>query len=155
MADVALDGVEVGEDDRLRCDLRRVRDASRVALTAILAGLARAVTDYALPNVKERVVHSEAIGRKQAVAFKLADMHTAANAIRWMGLRAAAELDSDGAQTARTARLAQRYAAEQGLRIADEGVQLFGGYGFVRDYPLEMWYRNARSLSALDGLVGI
>ena len=99
-------------------------------------------------------MHGEAIGRKQAVAFKLADMHTAANAIRWSGLRAAAELDS-GAPAARTARLAQRFAAEQALKIADEGVQLFGGYGFVRDYPLEMWYCNARSLSALDGLIGV
>ncbi len=71
-----------------------------------------------------------------------------------LGLRAAAELDVRS-EAARTARLAQRYAAEQALKIADEGVQLFGGYGFVRDYPLEMWYRNARSLSALDGLVGV
>ena len=55
----------------------------------------------------------------------------------------------------RSARLAQRYAADNGLRIADEGVQLFGGHGFVRDLPLEMWYRNARSLSVLDGLVGV
>ena len=42
-----------------------------------------------------------------------------------------------------------------GSRIADEGVQVFGGHGFVRDLPLEMWYRNARSLSVLDGLVGV
>jgi alkylation response protein AidB-like acyl-CoA dehydrogenase len=73
--------------------------------------------------------------------------------MRWMSLRAAAELDSKPEAT-RMARLAQRYAAELALKIADEGVQLFGGYGFVRDYPLEMWYRNARSLSTLDGLVG-
>jgi alkylation response protein AidB-like acyl-CoA dehydrogenase len=153
MADVMLDGVTVSEDDVLPGPVRRVMDASRVALAGILSGLARAVYDYALPYAKERVVHGEAIGRKQAVAFKLADIHIAANAMRWMGLRAAAELDSAG-DAPRTARLAQRYAAEQGLKIADEGVQLFGGYGFVRDYPLEMWYRNARSLSALDGLVG-
>ena len=154
MADVVLEGVEVSDDDLMPGALRRVIDASRIALTAILGGLARAVYDTTLPYVKERVAHGEAIGRKQAVAFKLADMHTAANAIRWSGLRAAAELDSDS-QAPRTARLAQRYAAEQALKIADEGVQLFGGYGFVRDYPLEMWYRNARSLSALDGLVGV
>ncbi len=154
MADVVLEGVEVGDDDRLPGGVRRVTDASRVALAAILSGLARAVYDYTLPYVKERVVHGEAIGRKQAVAFKLADMHTASNAIRWSGLRAAAELDVRS-EAARTARLAQRYAAEQALKIADEGVQLFGGYGFVRDYPLEMWYRNARSLSVLDGLVGV
>lgn len=153
MADIVLEGVTVPEADCLPGSTRRILDASRIAFSAMLSGLARAVYDYALPYAKERVVHGEAIGRKQAVAFKLADMHIAANAMRWMGLRAAAEFDSD-AGAARTARLAQRYAAEQGVRIADEGVQIFGGYGFVRDYPLEMWYRNARSLSTLDGLVG-
>ena len=154
MADIALDGVEVTDDDLMPGPMRRIIDASRIALTAVLGGLARAVYDYTLPYAKERVVHGEPIGRKQAVAFKLADMHIAANAIRWMGLRAAAELDSNF-EAARTARLAQRYAAEQALKIADEGVQLFGGYGFIRDYPLEMWYRNARSLSVLDELVGV
>lgn len=153
MADVVLDGVEVADGDLLPGAVRRVIDASRVALTAVLSGLAHAVYDYTLPYARERVVHGEAIGQKQAVAFKLADMHVAANAMRWMGLRAAAELDAKP-EAPRIARLAQCYAAEHGLKIADEGVQLFGGYGFVREYPLEMWYRNARSLSALDGLVG-
>ena len=154
MADIVLEGVEVSEDELLPGGVRRLIDASRIALTAVLSGLARAVYDYSLPYAKERVVHGEAIGRKQAVAFKLADMHIAANAIRWSSLRAAAELDVCS-EAARSARLAQRYAAEQALKIADEGVQIFGGYGFVRDYPLEMWYRNARSLSVLDGLVGV
>ncbi len=154
MADIVFDGVEVSDDELLPGGVRRLMDASRVALTAVLSGLARAVYDYALPYAKERVVHGEAIGRKQAIAFKLADIHIAANAIRWSALRAAAELDWRS-EAGRAARLAQRYAAEQGLKIADEGVQIFGGYGFVRDYPLEMWYRNARSLSVLDGLVGV
>lgn len=154
MADIVFDRVEVTDDDLLPGAVRRVIDASRIALTAVLGGLARAVYDYTLPYVKERVVHGEPIGRKQAIAFRLADMHIAANAIRWTGLRAAAELDSN-LKAARTARLAQRYAADHALKIADEGVQLFGGYGFIRDYPLEMWYRNARSLSVLDGLIGV
>jgi alkylation response protein AidB-like acyl-CoA dehydrogenase len=154
MADIVFDRVEVTDDDLLPGAMRRVIDASRIALTVVLGGLARAVYDYTLPYVKERVVHGEPIGRKQAVAFRLADMHIAANAIRWTGLRAAAELDSN-LKAARTARLAQRYAADHALKIADEGVQLFGGYGFIRDYPLEMWYRNARSLSVLDGLIGV
>ena len=122
-------------------------------LSAILGGLAHAVFDYALPYTKERVVHGEAIAKKQSVAFKLADMHIAVQAMRWMALRAAAELDEAKTAT-RNARLAQRYGADHGLVIADEGVQIFGGHGFVRDLPLEMWYRNARSLSVLDGLVG-
>jgi alkylation response protein AidB-like acyl-CoA dehydrogenase len=154
MADVAFDGVIVGEDVRLAADPRRVVDASRVALCALLAGVSRAVLDHAVPYAKQRIVHGEAIARKQAIAFKLADMHIAVQAMRWMGLRAAAELDASPTAT-RNARLAQRYAAENGMKVADEGVQVFGGYGFVRDLPLEMWYRNARSLSVLDGCVGV
>jgi alkylation response protein AidB-like acyl-CoA dehydrogenase len=157
MADVGFDNVFAPDDSRLRAAdgsaVRRIVDLSRVALCAILSGLARRVYDTALPYAKQRVVHGEAIARKQAVAFKLADMRIATQAMRWMGLRAAAELDAAPTAT-RNARLAQRYAAENCLKIADEGVQIFGGYGFVRDLPLEMWYRNARSLSVLDGLVG-
>ncbi len=157
MADVTFENVVVPESARLGepegADVQRIVDLSRVALSAILSGLARAVYDYALPYTKARVVHGEAIAKKQAVAFKLADMHIATQAMRWMGLRAAAELDVSKTAT-RNARLALRYAADQGMRIADDGVQLFGGHGYVRDLPLEMWCRHARSLSVLDGLIG-
>jgi alkylation response protein AidB-like acyl-CoA dehydrogenase len=154
MSDVVFNAVEVSAEARLPGDLRRCLDLSRVALSAILSGLARAVYEFALPYTKERVVHGEAIARKQAVAFRLADMHIAAQAMRWMTLRAASELDAHP-KAVRTASLARRYAAENGLKIADEGVQLFGGHGYVREMPLEMWYRNARTLSVLDGLVGV
>ena len=82
-------------------------------------------------------------------------MHVATQAMRWMGLRAAWSKSTRGRRDPRSARLAQRYAGENAMRIADEGVQVFGGHGFVRDLPLELWYRNARSLSVLDGLVGV
>lgn len=154
MADVVLENVPAPDEARLPGDLRRILDASRVALAALLSGLARGVYEYTLPYTKQRVVHGEAIARKQSVAFKLADMYVAAQAMRWMTLRAASELDA-GSSATRSAALARRYASEHGLKIADEGVQLFGGHGFMRDLPLEMWYRNARSLSVLDGLVGV
>ena len=154
MSDVVFDGAAVAESARLPGDARRIIDSSRVALTAILSGLSRAVYDLALPYSQQRVVHGEAIGRKQAVAFKLADMHIHTQAMRWMGLRAAAELDASRSAT-RDASLARRYAAEHGLRTADEGLQIFGGYGYTRAFPLEMYYRNARALSVLDGLVGV
>ena len=154
MADAAFDNVSAPAEALLPGDVRRLIDASRIALATILSGLARAVYEYALPYTKQRVVHGEAIARKQAVAFKLADMHVAAQAMRWMAVRAACDLDA-GRSAMRNAALARRYAAEHGLKIADEGVQLFGGHGFMRDLPLEMWYRNARSLSVLDGLGGV
>lgn len=154
MADVTFENVVVADEDALPGDFQRVVDSSRIAISATLSGLARCVYDYALPFTKQRVVHGEALARKQAVAFKLADMHIAAQAMRWMTLRAACALDA-GVSVTRSASLARRYAAEHGLRIADEGVQLFGGHGFMRDMPLEMWLRNAQSLSVLDGLVGV
>ncbi|MFT4117171.1 acyl-CoA dehydrogenase family protein [Bradyrhizobium sp.] len=156
-ASVAFDGVTIPTSMRLGetagANVQRIRDASRIALCAMLSGLSRAVFDFALPYTKTRIVHGEAIARKQTIAFKLADMHVAIDAMRWMGLKAAAELDGNP-DAARSARLAQLYASDSAMRIADEGVQVFGGHGFVRDLPLEMWYRNARSLSVLDSLVG-
>lgn len=154
MADVVLENASVTDEDILPGDVRRIVDSGRVAISAMLSGLARCVYDYALPFTKQRVVHGEALARKQAIAFKLADMHIALQAMRWMTLRAACELDA-GASATRNASLARRYAAAQGWKIADEGVQLFGGHGFMRDMPLEMWYRNARSLSVLDGSFGV
>jgi alkylation response protein AidB-like acyl-CoA dehydrogenase len=157
MADIALENVFVPANMRLGdnagANVQRIIDSSRIALTAILTGLSRAVFDAALPYTKERVVHGEAIARKQSIAFKLADMHIALDAMRWMGLKAASELDADPTAL-RSARLAQIFAADAAMRIADEGLQIFGGHGFTRELPLEMWYRNARSLSVIDGLIG-
>ena len=71
-----------------------------------------------------------------------------------MSWRAACEMET--AQNAtRSAQLAYTYAAEQVMSIADEGVQAFGGHGFVRAHPIEMWYRNARSISVLEGVAGV
>jgi alkylation response protein AidB-like acyl-CoA dehydrogenase len=157
MADIAMENVFVPATMRLGenagANVQRIIDSSRVALSAILTGLSRAVFDTTLPYTKERVVHGEAIARKQSIAFKLADMHIALGSMRWMGLKAAAELDA-APSAQRSARLAQLFATDAAMRIADEGLQVFGGHGFTRDLPLEMWYRNARSLSVLDGLIG-
>ena len=157
LGDLVLDQVEVSAAGRLcgekGIDLQRITDAARIALSAVMTGLSRAVYDFTLPYTKQRLVHGEVIARKQSVAFKLADMFAEVEAMHWMTLRAAAELD-EGGDTQRNARLAQLYCADHAMWIADEGVQIFGGHGFVRDLPLEMWYRNARSLSVLEGMVG-
>lgn len=157
MADVAFNKILVSKAARLGetdgSDVARVMDGARAALSAILTGLSSAVFKHALPYTQERVVHGEPIARKQSVAFKLAEMHTEIEAMRWMTWKAADELDK-GRSAKRSASLARRYCAARAMAIADEGVQLFGGHGFVRDLPLEMWLRNARSLSVLDGLVG-
>jgi alkylation response protein AidB-like acyl-CoA dehydrogenase len=158
MADVEFDGVEVSASMRLGehngCDVQRIVDASRTGIAAILTGMSRSVLDYCVPYLKERVVHGAPLARKQVIAFRLADMHIEVEAMRWMSWRAASELE-DKRPATRSAQLAYTYAATQAMSIADEGVQAFGGHGFVRAHPIEMWYRNARSLSVLEGIAGV
>ncbi len=81
-------------------------------------------------------------------------MHIEIEAMRWLNWRAAWELEA-GRKATRSAQLAYLYAGERAMWIADEGVQAFGGHGFVRAHPIEMWYRNARSLSVLEGIAGV
>jgi alkylation response protein AidB-like acyl-CoA dehydrogenase len=157
MADVTFANVALPRSARLGedsgCDVSRILDSARTALSAIMTGLSGAVFNYARPYTQERIVHGEPIARKQSVAFKLADMHIEIDAMRWMTWKAADQIDKGG-DARRSAALARRYCGARVMTIADEGVQIFGGHGFVRDMPLEMWLRNARALSVLDGMVG-
>jgi alkylation response protein AidB-like acyl-CoA dehydrogenase len=158
LAEVSFDGVAIPSAMRLGehngCDVQKIIDSARIGLSAIATGLGRGVLDYVIPYTKERVVHGSALARKQAIAFRIADMHIEVEAMRWMSWRAAWEMET--AQNAtRSAQLAYTYAAEQVMSIADEGMQAFGGHGFVRAHPIEMWYRNARSISVLEGIAGV
>jgi alkylation response protein AidB-like acyl-CoA dehydrogenase len=158
MADVEFEGAMVPAAMRLGehngCDVQRIIDSARTGVAAVLTGMSRSVLDYCVPYLKERVVHGVPLARKQVIAFRLADMHIEVEAMRWMSWRAASELENKRPAT-RSAQLAYTYAATQAMSIADEGVQAFGGHGFVRAHPIEMWYRNARSLSVLEGVAGV
>ncbi|MFO1079356.1 MAG: acyl-CoA dehydrogenase [Reyranellaceae bacterium] len=140
--------------DHNGCDAQRLIDSARAGISAVLTGMSRGVLDYAVPYLKERVVHGAPLARKQLIAFRLADMHIEVEAMRWMTWRAAAELEQ-GRSATRSAQLAYTYAATQSLMVADEAVQAFGGHGFVRSHPIEMWYRNTRALSVLEGIAGL
>jgi alkylation response protein AidB-like acyl-CoA dehydrogenase len=136
------------------CDVHRIIDSGRTALAAIMTGTARAVMDFVIPYLKQRVVHGAPLAQKQVIAFRLADMRIETDAMRWMTWKAASILEKRGDAT-RQAQLAYTYAAEQAMWIADEGVQMLGGHGYLRDNPVEMWYRDARTISALEGAVGV
>jgi alkylation response protein AidB-like acyl-CoA dehydrogenase len=110
--------------------------------------------EYAIPYAKERVAFGEAIARKQAIAFMLADMAVETDAVRWLVWKAASQLEQ-GADATRAAHLARLYAAEQAMTIADNGVQVLGGHGFIREHPVELWYRHARTLGVLEGAVTV
>ena len=74
--------------------------------------------------------------------------------MRWLTWQAASSLERSGDAT-RTAHLARAYAAEASMKIADDGLQVLGGHGFIREHPVELWYRAARSLGVLEGAVAV
>jgi alkylation response protein AidB-like acyl-CoA dehydrogenase len=157
-ATLELERVELPASARLGgaagCDVRRLLNHSRVALAALEVGLSRGVLDYAVPYAKEREAFDQAIAQKQAIAFKLADMHIETESMRWLTWKAASQLEQ-ALDATRAAHHAHAYAAEQCMWISDEGLQVLGGHGFIREHPVERWYRNARTLSVLEGTIGL
>ncbi|SFH66039.1 acyl-CoA dehydrogenase family protein [Bradyrhizobium sp. Gha] len=154
-ARVELAQVRVPADDVLGdgegADIRPLLASLRIGGAALAVGLARAVIDFAIPYAKERVAFGEPIARKQSIAFMLADMHIECEAMRWMVWKAAAEADA-GRDAAKASVLAQDYVNRHAVRIADDGLQIFGGHGYIRDLPPEMWLRNMRVLTSHDAI---
>jgi len=157
-ATVSFKDVELAAGARLGeaagCNVQRIIDSGRTALSAIMTGVSRGVMEFVMPYLKERVVHGAPLAQKQVIAFRLADMRIETDAMRWMTWKAASILEKGGDAT-KQAQLAYTYVAEQAMWIADEGVQMLGGHGYLRDNPVEMWYRNTRSISVLEGAVGV
>jgi alkylation response protein AidB-like acyl-CoA dehydrogenase len=157
-ATLELERVEVPASARLGgeagCDVRRILDNSRTALAAVMTGLSRAVIEHCVPYAKEREAFDEPIAKKQAIAFMLAEMHVGVESTRWLVWKAASQLEQ-GLDATRAAHFAREYAAERSMWISDEGVQVLGGHGYIRDNPVEMWFRNARTLGVLEGTVAV
>ena len=154
-ATLALDGVRVPATARLGgeggADVARIVNHGRVALAAVLTGLSRAVLDFCVPYAKDRVAFDEPIAKKQSIAFRLAEMQMEIDCSRWMTWKAASQLEQ-GLDATKAAHLARRFVTTKSMWIADNGVQVLGGHGFIRDHPVEMWYRNARTLGVLEGI---
>jgi alkylation response protein AidB-like acyl-CoA dehydrogenase len=153
-----FEGVELPAAARLGgaegCDVQRLVNQSRAALAAVMTGLSRGALEYSVPYAKDRQAFGQAIAQKQGIAFKLAEMHIETESQRWLAWKAASQLEQ-GLDATRAAHLAHDYAAQQCMWIADESVQVLGGHGYIRDNPVEMWYRNARTLGVLEGTVSL
>ena len=153
-----LERVEIPRSARLGgdagADVRRVLDGSRIALSALMLGVSRAVLAYCVPYAKDRVAFDEPISKKQAIAFRLSDMHIEQEAMRLMVWKAASHLEK-GLDVSRMAHLTRGYCAEKSLWVTDNGIQTLGGHGFIREHPVEMWFRNARTLGVLEGLIAV
>jgi alkylation response protein AidB-like acyl-CoA dehydrogenase len=108
------------------------------------------VLDHVIPYVNGRSAFGEPISNRQAVAFAVADIAIESDGMRLATYRAASRADQ-GKDFAREAQLARRLCAAKGMRIGSDGVQLLGGHGYVKDHPVERWYRDLRAIGVIEG----
>ena len=153
-ADLRLDGVRVpasallgGGDAAVYGECVR---RARLAWCALAVGTCRAVRDYVVPYVNERTTFGEPISHRQSVAFAVSDIAIELEAMRLVTLRAAARADA-GDDFAREVALARQLCSEKGMRIGSDGVQLLGGHGYVKEHPVERWYRDLRAVGVMEG----
>jgi alkylation response protein AidB-like acyl-CoA dehydrogenase len=135
-----------GEADVYADCIRR----SRLAWAALTAGTARAVLDYVIPWVNERVAFGEPVSHRQAVAFTVSDIAIETEGLRLAVLRAAARADL-GLDVARETAIARQLAATHGMEIGSRGVGLLGGHGYIKEDPVERWYRDLRAAGVMEG----
>jgi alkylation response protein AidB-like acyl-CoA dehydrogenase len=128
-----------------------VFEASRPAVGAQALGIARAAYEYALEYAKERKQFGRAIIENQAIAFKLADMKMRTDAARLLVWRAAWMAGSGKPFDAGEGSMSKLYAGENAVWVTDQAIQILGGYGYMRDYPLERWHRDAKIFTLFEG----
>jgi alkylation response protein AidB-like acyl-CoA dehydrogenase len=131
-------------------DAMRVLDGGRISIAALSLGMAQGAYEAALNYSKERRQFGKAIGEFQAIQWKLADMATEIDAARLLTMRAASMKDA-GMKTTLESSMAKLYASEVAVRCANEGVQIHGGYGFIKDYPAEKYYRDVKLCTIGEG----
>jgi alkylation response protein AidB-like acyl-CoA dehydrogenase len=124
----------------------------RLGWCAVALGTGQAVLDYVIPYVKDRTAFGESISGRQAVAFAVADIAIELEGMRLATYRAASRVDQD-LEFAREVALARRLCAERGMGIGSDGVQLLGGHGYVKEHPVERWYRDLRAAGVMEGVL--
>ena len=131
-------------------DAMRVLDGGRISIAALSLGMAEGAHEAALRYSKQRKQFGRAISDFQAIQWKLADMATEIEAARLLTYRAASMKDA-GLKTTLESSMAKLYASEVAVRCANEGVQIHGGYGFIKDYPAEKFYRDVKLCTIGEG----
>jgi alkylation response protein AidB-like acyl-CoA dehydrogenase len=131
-------------------DAMKVLDGGRISIAALGLGMAQGAYDAALSYSKERKQFGKAISEFQAIAFKLADLATEIDAARLLTMRAASMKDA-GMKTTLESSMAKLYTSEVAVKAANEGVQIHGGYGFIKDYPAEKFYRDVKLCTIGEG----
>jgi alkylation response protein AidB-like acyl-CoA dehydrogenase len=140
----------LGEEGQGFVQAMQVLDAGRVGIAALAVGLAQGAYEAARRYALERRQFGQPIGAFQAIQWKLADMATGIEAARLLTYRAA-HLKDRGRRVTRESAMAKLYASEVAVRVAEQGVQIHGGYGFVKDYPAEKYYRDVKLTTIGEG----
>ena len=147
---VPVENVLGGEGNGLRVAFNSL-DNGRIGIGALSTGIAQGALDEATRYAKDRHAFGQAIAEFQAIQFKLADMATQTEAARLLTLRAAAAKDSGDRRSGFYAAMAKLYASETANRVCADAVQIHGGNGYSRDYPVERMYRDARVTTIYEG----
>ena len=153
---VHFNGCQVPKENRL-CGAEgydTYLQKTRTALAAMGTGVARASFEYAQNYAKERVQFGEPIASRQSIAFMIAEMAYEVDAMRLMTWKAASALEA-GRDAKRESYLAKLYAGEMAMKITDYGVQVLGGHGYIREHPVERYYRNGRGIAILEGMATV
>jgi alkylation response protein AidB-like acyl-CoA dehydrogenase len=140
----------LGQEGAGFVDAMQVLDGGRISIAALSLGMAQGAYESALKYSKTRKQFGKAISEFQAIQWKLADMATEIDAARLLTMRAASMKDA-GLKTTQESSMAKLYASEVAVRCANEGVQIFGGYGFTKDYPAEKYYRDVKLCTIGEG----
>jgi len=150
---VAQDAL-LGGEAALKAEGRAAYDEAvhraRIAWGAMALGTSQALLDYAIPYCNDRIAFGEPISHRQAVAFMIADIGIELESMRMLVYRAAGRIDA-GLGCERESYLARTLCSEKAMEIGTNGVQLLGGAGFIKDHPMEIWYRQLRSIGVMDG----
>jgi alkylation response protein AidB-like acyl-CoA dehydrogenase len=140
----------IGEPGQGFIQAMNVLDGGRVSIAALGVGIAQGAYEAALRYAKERTQFGRTIAEFQAIQFKLADMATQIDAARLLTYRAAV-LKNQGKVTTKESSMAKLYASEVAVRVAEESVQIHGGYGYIKDYPAEKFWRDSKLCTIGEG----
>jgi alkylation response protein AidB-like acyl-CoA dehydrogenase len=132
----------------------KILDGGRISIAALSLGVAKGAYEASLKYSKERVQFGKPISKFQGISFKLADMATEIEAAELLTHKAAA-LKNAGKPVTQQSAMAKMYASEMCVRAANEAVQIHGGYGYTRDFPVEKFYRDAKLCTIGEGTTEI
>ena len=140
----------LGKEGQGFVDSLRVLDGGRISIAALAVGMAQGAYEASLRYAKERKQFGKRIAEFQAIQFKLADMATEIEAARLLTLKAA-DLKHRGVRSTKESSMAKLLSSEMAVRVANEAVQIHGGYGFIKDFPVEKYYRDVKLCTIGEG----